>query len=288
MRPVFIRFARTIARRTDGTREERQDLTEELAGHLEETFRQLQEEGHPEVVAESIAMKRFGDGRQIGRQIQEALYPYRRGMILTLAAGSLLFGFAGFYAVLLTSWHALTAWLVLSSFVGSVLLAFALDPPAALNRRLALNSLFIFQIGVLLAGTLLTADMAGSAGGALGVAGWLLILLSLALIYRTTAYDYRTSRSKNEKHEIAINAANVTTGIFSLAVSLFFFWAALAFSDGTDRVWMFAFIPAAFWGFTYLAQAMLLNRGRIKIAYGITGIQVAVIITGLLLFFRIP
>ncbi|SIT92707.1 permease prefix domain 1-containing protein [Edaphobacillus lindanitolerans] len=287
MRPALLRFAREISRRTDGTRMERQDLEEEMAGHLEATFSRLIEEGHTEQEAEELAMSRFGDGKRIGRQIQQALYPYRREMILGLSAGSLLFGFAVFFSVLLTAWSAYIPWLILCSLTGSALLALAVDPPASLNRRFVLNGLFLLQTGVLLSGILLTSAVPGNAGSILAMAGWLLILLAMALVYRTSAYDYRTRRVRLEKHDMAINAANVTTGILSVSISLFILWAYLAFSDGTDRVWMFALIPALFWALTYAAQWLLLAKGRVKTAYGITGLQIAVIAAALALFFRI-
>lgn len=288
MRPALLRFAKEISDQTDGTRGERRDLAEELAGHLDETFRQLVREGLSDAEAEKQAMLRFGDRRTVGRQIQQALYPYRRAMILSLAAGSLLFGFAVFYAVLFSDWSASPVWLILSSASGGLLLVFAMDPPSPLNRRFALNSMFLLQLAVLLTGTMLVSGSSGKPGGILAAAGWLLILLCLALIYRTSAYDYRTRRASLEKHDITINLMNVTTGVLSVAASLFLLWVYFAFTDGTDRFWLFALVPAGFWALTYLAQGLLLSKGFVKTAYGITGVQLAGLIAGLLLFFRVP
>lgn len=90
MNQVFHRFIEGIIRETDSNKEEREDLYEELLSHLECSFIDYQKQGYSEEEAMRTVMTDFGDEREIGKQLQQAMYPYRRGMMLGLSIASLL------------------------------------------------------------------------------------------------------------------------------------------------------------------------------------------------------
>ena len=70
----------------------KRDIYEELLIHLQISRDYLmEEEGLTPEKAEEKAMQLFGLEGEIGSQVQQALFPYRKELMLTLAISSILF-----------------------------------------------------------------------------------------------------------------------------------------------------------------------------------------------------
>ena len=59
-------------------------------------------------------MTNFGDEREIGKQLQQAMYPYRREMMLTLSVASLLFAYGVYLCQLFVMGDAHIPWLIVA------------------------------------------------------------------------------------------------------------------------------------------------------------------------------
>lgn len=70
---------------------ERADLYEELLIHLELARDEWMMKGKTIDESEDLAIKSFGDSRLFGSQIQQAMFPYRKELLLTLSTASILF-----------------------------------------------------------------------------------------------------------------------------------------------------------------------------------------------------
>src|SRR5690554_224468 len=106
MNPRFHRFIDKIIKQTDGNQAEKDDLYEELMVHLEMSSEQFLKEGFNEKQAEQKAMEHFGGAEEIGNQIQQAMFPFRKEMLLTLAVASIICSFSVYLAWLLLENHA--------------------------------------------------------------------------------------------------------------------------------------------------------------------------------------
>lgn len=73
-------------------REEREELREELLGHLQEAKQHYMDEGYTAKLAEKQAIAEFGNPDSTGHQLQEAMYPYQRGLLYVIGIGTILFG----------------------------------------------------------------------------------------------------------------------------------------------------------------------------------------------------
>ena len=159
MNQVFQRFVEGIVRETDSNQEEREDLYEELLSHLECSFIDYQKQGFSEEEALRTAMTNFGEEREIGKQLQQAMYPYRREMMLALSVGSLLFAYGVYVCQLFVMGDAHIPWLIVAVLISTALLVLTVRPVSSLNRRLWMNSLLLIHIMIFFYGLLLATDV---------------------------------------------------------------------------------------------------------------------------------
>ena len=278
MNEVFQRFVEGIVRETDSNQEEREDLYEELLSHLECSFIDYQKQGFTEEEALQTAMTNFGEEREIGKQLQQAMYPYRREMMLTLSVASLLFAFVVYLCQLFVMGDAHIPWLILAVLVSSTLLFLTVRPITSLNKRLWVNSLLLIHLGIYFYGWLLATDVYAPLSIGLSIIAWLILLLAIVLVYRTTIYDYSSKRQPLAKDAKRLHFVNITTGIFLVCVTLFFIWAFLLFATEITASFFMMFIPLGLWIFSYASQMQLLAKRQKKWAYTIVVIQTAVVL----------
>ncbi len=286
MNTTFHRFVENIVQQTDAPLYEKEDLYEELLVHLELSYAGLLREGYSEKEAELKAMACFGDEKQIGRQIQQAMFPYRKQMLLALVIASLLFSFAVYISQLVVEGNALITWLLLSVSISVCLLAFSLQPISFLNRRVWINSLLLIHLFIYLLGVGFANSVDAIISVPLTFLAWGILLLTIVLVYRTTIFDYQSRKQKLKKEVMILHALNITWGIFIISATLFFLWAFLAFSTGefNPRILLFL-LPLLIWIIAYIAQITLLSKGKKKSAYLIATVPFIVVLALLFWWF---
>lgn len=274
MTPSFNRYVEEVVQQTDATEEEKEDLREELLVHLELSYADKRREGYSEKESKRMVLESFGMSGKIGNEIQQAMFPYRKAMMLILAVMSLLFSVAIYVSKLFVEGDAHIVWLILSVIVSASLLIFTLHPISLFNRRLWVNGLLLTHIFIFLYGMLLATSLETLTSTTFTLFSWFILLLAIALIYRTTIVDVQTSKSIK-----AFHALNMTSGIFIIAITLFFIWAALAFGVLEFNVRFLIFLlPFFIWLIVYIVGSQLINRRKKAIAYSVSAIPVAICI----------
>ncbi|GEM_PF-2437194 len=275
MNTAFERFVKTVVHETDCSREEREDLFEELVVHLECAACDYQKNGYSEEEAAEMAMTHFGDGKFVGKKLQHAMYPYRREMLLTLSIMSLLMTYGLYLSQLfiMGDWHY--GWLLLGVTTSSALLFLTLRPVVVLNRRAVMNALLVLHIAVMVAGLLLAMDLLPPYSMVFGIWDAAVLLLAIILIFRTTIYDVPATAVNVSTGTRIIHYYNLFMGIVLVCGTLFFLYVFLIFaSDGYLRLWILA-VPLVVWGIVYAIQLTLLKHGRQRTAYVMAAVQLS-------------
>jgi len=277
MNPIFHRFVDQIVKQTDGNQAERDDLYEELMVHLEMSSERFIKEGFNEKQAEQKAMEHFGEAGEIGSQIQQAMFPFRKTMMLTLATTSIIFSFGAYLAQLFLENNALIIWLIISIANSSLMFICAVQPVRHLNRRLWLNAIFIMHIFVYSYGWMIASDIDHPISIVLTLLSWFIILLGIALLYLTTINDYQSSKQTHYKQANRIHVLNITTGIVLVIATLFFLWGLLVFSEERTPAMFTVFIPLFIWMIAYFLQINFLSKNKKKVAYAIAAIPILIL-----------
>lgn len=280
MNTTFHRYVKKIVQQTDAPPDEQEDLYEELLIHLEMSYEQYVKEGYSPQEAEQKTLESFGIEENIGQQIQQAMFPYRKEMLLILATASLLLSFSVYVSQLIIERDALITWLLLSVAVSVCLLFFSIQPVPFFNRRLWMNSLLITHLAIYLIGAGFASSVDAPIATPLIVVSWGIILLTIALVYRTTIFDYQSSKLRLKKQQKIFHALNITWGIIIISSTLFFLWAFLAFGGGgfTIRALFILTGPVVIWIATYSIQMALLKKGKKKVAYFTGAIPFALVL----------
>ncbi|WP_301109545.1 permease prefix domain 1-containing protein [Sporosarcina sp.] len=278
MNEVFERFVSGIVRQTDSNQDERNDLCEELLSHLECSYEDLHSQGYSKEEAVKMAMMNFGDDQEVGKQLQQAMYPYRREMMLVLSVASLVFAFSVYTLQLFTRGDAHMIWLLLAVVVSTSILTITLHPVQSMNRRLWMNGLLLSHIAVFVAGSLLAGnlDMRYSVG--LSIFSYAIVLLAIILVYRTTIYDYPSSKQPLQKHAKWIHYINITIGIVLTYITLFFAWGIMLFAGDMNPAFLVILIPLIVWGIFYMVQLKLLALKLKAPAYAIAIIEILLVV----------
>ncbi|WP_153722194.1 permease prefix domain 1-containing protein [Sporosarcina cascadiensis] len=277
MSEVFERFVKGIVRQTDSNQEERNDLSEELLSHLQCAFEDLHNQGYSKEEAVQMAMLNFGDDKEVGKQLQQAMYPYRREMMLILSSASLIFAYSVYALQLFTRGDAHMIWLLLAVIVSAFILTVTLRPVQSMNRRLWMNGLLLSHIAVFAAGSLLAADLDLSYSAVLSIFSYAIVLLSIILVYRTTIYDFPSSKQSLQKHAKWIHFINITIGIILTFITLFFVWAIMLFAGEMNAVFLVILIPLIFWGIFYMVQLKLLALKLKAPAYAVAFFEILLV-----------
>src|SRR5690625_223463 len=179
-------FVDKIVKQTGGSQNEKDDLYEELMIHLEISTEQFINEGFTKEQAEQKAMEHFGDAGEIGNQIQQAMFPFRKVMMLTLAITSIIFSVAVYLAQLFIESNNLIVWLMISIAISSLILIYANQLIPYLNRRPWLKLIIIIHAFVYAYGWIIAAEINHSIDMALVFLVWFIISIGIGLFYVIT------------------------------------------------------------------------------------------------------
>lgn len=260
MKSRLQHYVENIVTHTECSEKEKEDLYEELMTHLELARDEFINEGLTLKEAEEKAMELFGAEGEIGSQLQQAIFPFRKEMLLTLALSSILFTISAYLASLFLEGNANIGWLGISMILGGFLLFLPLNQHYHLNKKLWLNSLLILQILNLLYGLLIVSSLPNNSNVGLTIWVWLNIALAIILVYRTTVYDYR------ERYYKIIHGINIVSGMIIIGGTLFFGLSVMIMAGSIPPKLYIFLIPFAIWLVLYVVQMELARKYR-KVAY---------------------
>ncbi len=258
MKSKLEQYVENIVRHTESSKKEKEDLYEELLIHLQLSRDFLiDEEGLTPKEAEEKAMLQFGLEGEIGSQIQQALFPYRKELMLTLGISSILFTISIYLISLFIKGDAYIGWLCISMALSSLLLFLPLNQHFHINKKLWLNGLLVLHTLGQLYGWLITSQLDQSTTTVgLMIWVWLNIALSLGLVYRTTLYDY----SSDEKNMKVLHGMNITTGIIISGISLVFIVGGLIMIGKFHFIMLVMASPILIWVGLYVAQMKIAKK----------------------------
>lgn len=259
MKSKLEQYVENIVRHTESSKQEKEDLYEELLIHLQTSRDYLMEkEGLTQSEAEKKAMQLFGEEGEIGSQIQQALFPYRKELMLTLAISSIFVTISIYLLHVFIEGDAYIGWLCISMFFSSMLLFLPLNQSFHLNRKLWLNSLLILHTLGLLYGWLLISQLDHSATVGITIWEWLNIALSIGLVYQTTIYDY----SPSETNIKVLHGINITSGIIISLFSLIFIVGGLIMIGELHPMMLVFASPLAIWIGLYIVSIKLAKKNK--------------------------
>jgi len=277
MNHSFDEFVTNIVNQIDGTEKEKADVYEELYIHIQLSSEQYVHAGYNLKEAEQLAMNSFWSAYTIGNQMQEAMFPMRKVMLLFLSISSISYSFIVYILHLITEGDAFIAWLIISVITSSTLLLFAVQTFSTFNRKSLLNTTLIIHTFIYFYGSSLASSIHFSIF--LSIVAWGIIIISILLIYRTTITDYQFSNIENNNIVKLLHFLNITIGIFIIGITLFFLWGLLAFSEIFELKMLVILIPVSIWIIAYFIQIKLLNNHKIKSASFIAAIPFILVIS---------
>lgn len=253
-------YIRRIVDQTDGSRIEKEELYEEMLLHVYLIREEELERGKSMKEANQIAMKTFGNEAQIGDQLQQAMFPFRKELLLFLAILGFIFTFSHYVYVLVEEKTALFH--VLAGVLGhSAILFFALNRFYPIHRKIWLSLALLLNL-LLLVFNMSFAPF-GFAMYSVGyniywIVGFLfMVLLNLYLLYRTVLSYHPNSENKTYKR--VIHAVNMTLGLAVSLPGIAMFLFTIAFGAPVLILLNF-FIPLIIWGILYTVQIYFARR----------------------------
>lgn len=280
MKSEFERYIEKILQQTECTPEERADIAEELQIHLLLSKEELMNEGLQEKEAERAAMRRFGPEKDIGCQLQQSIFPYRKELMLTLSLSGFAFSIAGYVLALMVEGDAHIGWLAASMLANLLLFLIALNQVARFNSRRWMNGLLIAAGLTALYGYGFISSVDHGATLPLGILSWLTILLVLLLIYQTTIYQMNVQKGL-EKEARRLHLMNLISGVVAAGLAVFTLWIGLWLFGGFHPLVLVMAIPFGLWIFLYFLQMKLLEKHQ-KSAFVIAIISIVLSASALL------
>ncbi|MDZ5473596.1 permease prefix domain 1-containing protein [Bacillus sp. 31A1R] len=259
MKSKLEKYVTQIVQQTDCSKEEKEDLYEELLVHLQLSKDEIMlEEGLTQAEAEEKAMQQFGSESVIGNQIQQSLFPFRKELQLTLGISSILFAISAYMFHLLVEGNAQITWLILFIGFSSLLVFIPLQQNYTFNCKRWLNSLLVIHLLTAIYGYLMVNSIDHTASLGLTIWVWLNIILSIFLIYQATTHDINSSYKPIK----LIHIMNITSGLFISAGTLFFLWGYL-FAYGEVRLTILLnLIPLTIWAASYYIQTKMAHKNK--------------------------
>ncbi|MEH6940964.1 permease prefix domain 1-containing protein [Bacillus sp. JJ722] len=277
------KYVQQILDQTDCTKEEKEDLAEELLIHLEILTQEHIDNGLSEEEAIQQAMMSFGLEQDIGSQLQQALFPYRRYLLIALGLGFIVLNYSIFTVLLLEMQEAESYTLIFNILIGLCFLFITAFPTFSLRRKILINSTIVL---FLMGSTINILNLLYSnlfISNILLFLSVLLALVAIALLYITTLH--RTSsdhiQHSSRKH---IHIINITTGIIIAICSIFFGFGFLIMVGVVKQAIFILAIPICTWALLYWIQFHYYFRLK-KTTYVFTSISViaaSLIVVGIL------
>lgn len=264
MDSILNSYVQRITAEIDGTTVEKADIAEELLTHLQMLRADLIAKGKTELEADHLAIQHFGGSASIGKEMQQAMYPYRNKALLFLGIVSLFNAFTLYTTVLLLERDAHISWLLSMVATSILLLPISIGVWPRLKRKTWLAFLLIMHLlflgyGALIGGTIDHGISLLFQWGLL-----LVMLVSFILLYRIIIFDYGAHSTVMRW----IHLLNMTMGIVYTGIMFFALWVLLAFFDKAHPIaYVGSLMPVLFWCLLYYGQLHFFKRGKQIPAY---------------------
>ena len=146
-----------------------------------------------------------------------------------------------------------------------------------------MNSLLMTHLLVYLYGYAIASGFGFAAQLPLTASNWVILLLSLLLVYQTTIYEmnFRDGAVKETKR---LHQVNFISGIVVIGLSLFFLWGAMILFGGFQPALLILLMPFGIWLLLYIGQIKLVKK-RKKTAFVLAGISIVGVAFLLVLLF---
>lgn len=246
-------YIKKIVDHTDCTKEEKDDLKEELTVHLEILTEENMKLGMSEKDAIHAALQAFGSENIIGRELQQAMFPYRRELLVTLSLSFIAMTFAAFTLYLINYQEALNIEMTINVCIGIALLFTTVSSTFNAKRKLAINSLLVLTLLGSIFNGLTLAGFANSATTLfLTFFNYAILIALVVMLYLTTLQSGYKDQPLSSLRKI-VHLVNITFGLILLALTLFFLWAFLFMSEPSITL-LLLFIPLFIWICLYAIQ----------------------------------
>ncbi len=249
MKSKFNRYVEEILCQMECKKEAKEDLYEEMMSHLELSRTDLIKEGMSEEEAELKAMELFGPKREISFQIQQAFFPYRKQLMLTLTFLSFFYVVTVYLFALFIEGDAYLGWFTFSVCIHTVLLLTALNQIIRSNRRRWIIGLLITHLLTNLYGYVIVSTFE-VVYLPLILLNLLIIFLALLLVYQTTIYDELRKETNFSRR------MNLTSGVLTFGITLFFLWVGLIMFNGFHPFMLLLVVPFTLWGFSFFEELL--------------------------------
>lgn len=243
--------------------EEREEIREELLSHLTEAKIHYMAEGLSDKKAEKKAINDFGEARNIGKRLQEAMYPYQRSLLYIIGVATIVYGLLFYLSAAFNLQEVIPGWLAIQFTFGGVLTLFALNI-SLLGRRLYLLHILIILTMMWTGFNLMMVETVPFYGHNIFFTIYLVILMMIGLLFlfRNSYYSTDIPKSKSRNDRILIVASyiiNLIYGIILIGFSMFFLWVALIFG-GIAWTIIIPLIPVLAWLVFYKFQMRLIAK----------------------------
>lgn len=157
--------------------------------------------------------------------------------------------------------------------VNSFLLFIVLNQDVRFNRRSWLNGILITHILTYLYGYAIGSFLDHAAVLPLAILNWMIILLALFLVYRTTIYEINF-QGECVKEAKLLHLINLVLGVVVTGMTLFFLWVAMWFGEFHPFI-LLILIPFVLWILFYFGQMKLLKKYK-RIAFALAIISILI------------
>ncbi|MDX8046286.1 permease prefix domain 1-containing protein [Gracilibacillus sp. S3-1-1] len=264
--------------------ENKKDLKKELIGHLSDKTSYYEQQGKDKESAVKQSIKDFGNAKEIGAELNEAFFPYRKQSLLLLSLLTVLFAFSLSITLFIYQDHFPLLWFILTVTSTIPICIFIYQPARSANNRLMLITLLLF-LNILYFFSLFLMD--GVMTNVYLYIILIILVLSCFVISITQIYLGAFYQPVSRKLTIlsvqkrkAIIITNIITGIIVCGVSLLLIMGFLIFAPSVMII--FPIITIVLWLISIIGE---LKSEKLENMFRILKILLALLALG---FITIP
>lgn len=263
--------------------EEREDIREELLSHIYEAKKHFMAEGFSEKKAGDKALEDFGKANNIGKDLQEAMYPFQRILLYIIGIAMIVYGVLFYLNAAFNLQEVIPSWLAIQlTFGGAVTLC-------AINISFVGRHFYILHLLMIITlmwngFNLMMVEPLPSYGN--NIFFWLylaiVILISIVFIFRNSYYSTDISKYEEKDGKTAIIISyilNLIFGMMLITFCLILMWVILIFGGFTWPL-VIPLIPVVVWLIFYKLQMRLIAKKPILSIF--TGLLAAVLPLGVI------